>query len=413
MENAMIKFRCSNCGQKLGVPDKYAGRRVRCNKCNEPALVPRSVVAVESPSVKTAASPAKASPVKQEVKANAPAVEEPPQTDIFDGFDLQADDEEARRMEAIQIARQDRTTRKAKGMKFSPKSAKEKTARKSGGTRKEGFSIMAFADMVPPAMGFPLSLISSFLGVGIAIAIWIAAARSAGTTLGFFALLVFALGAFGLRLFMVNRTFLLGVLGLIIGLAGFGISKVAIGKYVIKDYYQRLSNEEILVNMDKILADAAAKDKGQTKSVKPFTTNGTYMLCTALLSLVDEGKADPVKARGWMIHMLKGAGATNTYTAFLGASPMPRLPDLTDEEEEIFGTAAGMLFEWDMEKKLLGKTKKYYPVLIKLIAQADHQEILADPKRSPKFCLVQAFGPLDAIWVLVGMGMTFIILTFD
>ena len=36
----MIKFHCPNCKQKLGVPDEYASRRVRCSKCSQPATVP-------------------------------------------------------------------------------------------------------------------------------------------------------------------------------------------------------------------------------------------------------------------------------------------------------------------------------------------------------------------------------------
>ncbi len=38
----MIKFRCGRCGRKLGVPDGYAGRRVRCTECNEACHVPES-----------------------------------------------------------------------------------------------------------------------------------------------------------------------------------------------------------------------------------------------------------------------------------------------------------------------------------------------------------------------------------
>jgi DNA-directed RNA polymerase subunit RPC12/RpoP len=37
----MIKFNCSSCQKKLGVPDEYAGRRVRCPKCEEPSIVPK------------------------------------------------------------------------------------------------------------------------------------------------------------------------------------------------------------------------------------------------------------------------------------------------------------------------------------------------------------------------------------
>ena len=37
----MVKFRCQ-CGQKIGVPDSYAGKRVRCPRCGNPARVPEA-----------------------------------------------------------------------------------------------------------------------------------------------------------------------------------------------------------------------------------------------------------------------------------------------------------------------------------------------------------------------------------
>lgn len=41
----MIKFVCNRCGQKLGVSDGHAGKRVRCTSCREPVHVP----AIETP----------------------------------------------------------------------------------------------------------------------------------------------------------------------------------------------------------------------------------------------------------------------------------------------------------------------------------------------------------------------------
>jgi DNA-directed RNA polymerase subunit RPC12/RpoP len=37
----MIKFRCSNCKKKFAVPDDYAGRRIRCNTCDQHSFVPK------------------------------------------------------------------------------------------------------------------------------------------------------------------------------------------------------------------------------------------------------------------------------------------------------------------------------------------------------------------------------------
>ena len=36
----MIKFGCSSCGKRIGVPETAAGRRVRCPKCADPTRVP-------------------------------------------------------------------------------------------------------------------------------------------------------------------------------------------------------------------------------------------------------------------------------------------------------------------------------------------------------------------------------------
>jgi len=399
----MIKFRCKHCSQKLGVDDKYAGRHVRCSKCKEPIQVPQP-----------AAASVAVSPVKRESIPKTPAAPDPPETNVFDGLEDFEDDEEARRMEAIQMARQDRTSRKARAVKFSPKEAKEKGPAKSSSNRRSGSGMMSLADMVPPVLAFPLSLLTSLLAIGIVTGIWIAASRAAETRLGFFAIIAFVVPAFGLRLFMVNRTVLMGMLGLIISLGGLGVAKVAVANYAVKPYYVKISNEEILVNMDKILADAKASGKGQTDSIKPYAQNGTYQICVALLSMVDDGQLDPVKARGWMIPMLKNTMAPTDYSILLGEStPMPKNIESSDEKKEAIATAAGMVFDWDEKKLLLQNTKKYFPVLQKLITQAEHQKILADSDKSFKFCLVQTFGFLDILWILVGMGLTFVILTFD
>ena len=36
----MIRFDCFKCGHSYRVPDKYAGKRVRCKECGEINLIP-------------------------------------------------------------------------------------------------------------------------------------------------------------------------------------------------------------------------------------------------------------------------------------------------------------------------------------------------------------------------------------
>jgi DNA-directed RNA polymerase subunit RPC12/RpoP len=41
-EQGVIKFRCPSCNQKIGLKADYAGKRVRCSKCRNPLLVPQA-----------------------------------------------------------------------------------------------------------------------------------------------------------------------------------------------------------------------------------------------------------------------------------------------------------------------------------------------------------------------------------
>ena len=46
----VIKFDCTRCDKKLGVPDEYAGKRVRCPRCKHPVTVPElEIESVEEP----------------------------------------------------------------------------------------------------------------------------------------------------------------------------------------------------------------------------------------------------------------------------------------------------------------------------------------------------------------------------
>lgn len=44
----MIKFHCSKCDKKMGVPEDYAGKMVRCPRCKNGAQVPQLAISPES-----------------------------------------------------------------------------------------------------------------------------------------------------------------------------------------------------------------------------------------------------------------------------------------------------------------------------------------------------------------------------
>ena len=53
----MIKFRCGHCDQKLGVPDEWAGKRIRCNRCKESCAVPHPQIDLQPVSQPAPTSP--------------------------------------------------------------------------------------------------------------------------------------------------------------------------------------------------------------------------------------------------------------------------------------------------------------------------------------------------------------------
>ena len=73
---------CGTCSTKFRVPAQYAGRKVRCPKCQEPVLVPGTTVTVSvtTPQAKTAVVPARsqAKPVVTPLPKKLPAVSKSP-----------------------------------------------------------------------------------------------------------------------------------------------------------------------------------------------------------------------------------------------------------------------------------------------------------------------------------------------
>ncbi len=240
----MIKFRCGHCRQKLGVPDEYAGRRVRCNKCSQPCTVPPPQAAADA----TTAPKIPAEPAAPSMELNLrPPQAEPEEMDFFAGLDQLQDVAGDPNLEAIQMAAQDRAAGRAKAGPSRRKSAKGPKSKDRGKGKPERTPL---SEMVPDVLRFPLSLGLCVAVIGATILLWIVCGRAAGTALGFFALLVPLGGAAALRLFMVNRTFLLAVLGTLVGGLGTGVGKLAIAKHVVIPHYRQEANAECLVDLD-------------------------------------------------------------------------------------------------------------------------------------------------------------------
>lgn len=248
----MIKFRCPQCDQKLGVPDEYAGKRVRCSKCSQPCQVPaasvqpqpaaaapqkpasiqqpaRPAAAAKQPS---AATPqvAKSRPAAAPKPAPVPAVQEEiddipmeEETNPFAGLQFDNSPGDANR-EAIAAARQIRNKEHAR---VSGKSSK------SGSGPKDRVSASGVA---LGAGKVPLAVVAS---ISFILAICIAWTFIEWFTGGLFLLDylfpfgIAAAGASGLVMFTEKRNFALGALAAILALGGIVTAKVMIAKWVV------------------------------------------------------------------------------------------------------------------------------------------------------------------------------------
>lgn len=102
----MIRFRCESCKRKIGVPDEYAGKAVRCPQCKQPANVPASSTVAPSSPNKVSVSPTKKAPppAAPPRPVPPPVSAEPALAASDDGLDsLEVVDEEPR-SEAVPLA---------------------------------------------------------------------------------------------------------------------------------------------------------------------------------------------------------------------------------------------------------------------------------------------------------------------
>jgi hypothetical protein len=428
----VIKFRCPHCDQKLGVPDEYANRRIRCNKCSKPSRVPAAAnptsmgADTQAQATTTTASQTQAKMNAEEFLAQdkqdsvniqlqtSPRPLTPPE-EISDFDELETVEEAPNRQAVRQVRdlQQQRKQARISAQKSKKRDRPNQKAKSGNGGR---FYLPALLDFVPDILRFPLGLVASAVGVGVVIAIWVFASRATSNALGFIALFVPLAGATGLRLFAVNRTLLLALLGTMIGGLGIAAGKAAIAKYVVIPYCHEQVNKEVLVDLKSLLADERYQLE-QGTSAKFVAQDGDFMQCVALISLVDDGLAEPKAARKWALHILLASNKTNIYAhlmSTLGSGPdAPPRPKMEGEDEAMFALAYTRLSEWFEGELELRKARQYFPALNCISGQANLYRLLEKPDTAFKFAILDTLGIFDALWILLGMGLAYLTLAMD
>lgn len=297
----MIKYNCPKCNQKLGVPDNYAGRRVRCNKCNEPSVVPKPVTEIDitaaqpvaaakiaSPeqtpeqiaaSIFQAPTTAKPAPVQIDLQKPMPKPQQLDELQLIPEDDAQSQDD----LRKAEILREASRQRAASSMAAKPKAPKEASSRRaiSGGELAKGMGKI------------PLSIATSFAAMLAVIVVWVIVGVITGFEFWYIVLCVPLAGAGGLVAFTENRGVLLGLLAVVFGLIGMVAGRAAIAKWVIMPMYHE--DEAYNSDVDDFyrqtvgFPDTLPSEQAQ---LEDLTRNERVMLRIAAWDLVQAGRMD-------------------------------------------------------------------------------------------------------------------------
>lgn len=433
----MIKFRCPHCQQKLGVPEAYAGRRIRCNKCSEPSVVPPSGVsqvpvskevthqanqavrnvaagggagASQTTAHQTSTAALTSQGSYASVKRQPKPASEPNGLDELEVVDAVQDDDAARR-EAIRLAVQNR------------RRATQKPPREKGGGRSESKSSgrqksdrLSLLEMVPDFLRVPLGIVLGFVASGLTVLLWVICSRTTSNALCFMAVFVPIAAAFVFRGLVTERGFLIGVLCVIIGGLSIAGGKAAIAHFVVIPFFQETASEEVLVNLSSLMADPKLQFTG-SDSIKPYARDGDYMTCAGLVAMVEEGVADPVKARAWAVHIMQHSNKLSLVEMFdsaTGGGTVPEpIPDLTSEDESVFDKVSMRLAQWSEEETELQMARKYYPAVAKITQQAMILHTFEDQKLTYQLAFLNTLGLFDLVWIFMGLGIAYAVTVFD
>jgi len=449
----MIKFRCPSCQTKLGVPDEYANRRVKCNHCGQPCIVPKPIAEVPAQPSSEQGSKSTVSVVNnQPAKIQLQRAPQPQSTDQLEFIDdsqieIQEDPNAA-------ILRQ-LQKEKAAVKKISCASAKPaRQAPVKAGKRERGGSDFSLTEIVPDVLHFPLSLVLGLLAMAAFIGIWIVAAQKTQNPLTFFTMLMPWAAAAGIRLLAVNRTFALGTLAAIMGIAGIGLGRVVVAKTVMVPLLHKQANQEVLKEIPKFLSDPKLQIP-QEVSAKSYIQDSGFMTCIAIIAAVDQDNVENVIARQIamgilqetdksLIEKVSEAGTAPHYEEMTPEDEEKMMqtvkeleenkdnpealkkimeqkesekPALTEEQlkqQKVMEKVDSYLYSWfDDKSAALSAARKYYPVLSPLRLQSKLITVLQEPQQAFHFALLMTLGLLDVAWLLAGFCGAYVLAAFD
>lgn len=294
----MIKYYCPQCSQKLGVPDNYAGHRVRCSKCNTSSVVPSpaadNLEFIEEVPAPTAAPPHVSAAVKPDNAESGP--------------------------DPLVLAQ----ARSAWEKKYARTLIQANTKGGSSAMPTFGF------DNIPLPARIPLALVTS-IGLALAVgALWAWVASISGFIFGIFAIFTAGAAAYGLTLYTEHRNIGLGVVSVMLGLGAIFCGKFMVSRWAVLPELNRLYEEQMSQSSQLFAFMPGEMDQ--------FLSNEDHMASIACVSLIGAGKIDETEGRQFIIEQqtdgLEPANLSDAQMENLRELTAAQLKEWNDKQRE-------------------------------------------------------------------------------
>lgn len=274
----MIKYYCPGCSQKLGVPDNFAGHRVRCTKCGKPSLVPSPAAVIDE--LEMVDEPALSS------AANAPAPQHEPPSSRHP-FASSSDARELDSMETGPDPLALAAARAAQERKYTKAILQANT--RGGSSPHPTFGL----DGIPLPARIPLALLTSIiLAVAVGL-LWAWVASASGWIFGIFSFLAAGAAAWGLTLYTENRNVGLGAIAVVLGLGAILFGKYMVGRWAVLPLIQKQFEEMKAQDNPFFLMDS--------EQLQAFLTDDDAALSIACASLIRSGRIDEAQGKQYIV----------------------------------------------------------------------------------------------------------------
>ncbi len=398
----MIKFHCSSCNQKLGVPDDYAGKRIRCGKCGHPSLVPHPEIILapaESKPQSTAASGALFFSEKQaESSKPAPSpIELQPHSSSFESNNnLPPVDPNAELLRQVAQTRADATKPAAVKAKSEPSPSLERFG--------------PLSKILNPAISmfgsFPFAVITSALVIAIVIVIWNCFSVAFGTPLEIFYIVVAVAAGMGLCVISEHRSTSMGLLAIVMAILAIMTARIVqVHLFVFPEWKKVVSAVEIPPEREKVylLMGQFMNKLGRRAIWQEVAEKNSDMAAIAICALIQDKQIDP--PLGMELYFRSQSQLDHIERPY-----DPNTNDITFDDPAMSKTSPKVndkLRQWDNPEKRIQAVGQYYDRHSFFVEQCRYKALLDDYPKAISLAFFTSDGCiflfLRVVYCIIGL----------